>query len=76
MTGGNFLLVLVFLAFSLLAPVPASSRMVNYSFDGVVTEVMDGDTFLLETIRPYTPAKFRVRLYGVFAPVLAHDGKP
>lgn len=76
MTGGNFLLVLVFLAFSLLAPVPASSRMVNYSFDGVVTEVMDGDTFLLETIRPYTPAEFLVRLYGVFAPVLADNGKP
>jgi endonuclease YncB( thermonuclease family) len=76
MMGGNFPRVLAFLVLSLLIPFPASSRMVNYSFDGVVTEVMDGDTFLLETIRPYTPAKFWVRLYGVFAPVLAHNGKP
>lgn len=76
MLSGCFPLVLAFLTLSFLVPLPASARMVNYSFDGVVREVIDGDTFLLETTQPYTPAKYRVRLYGVYAPVLTGNSRP
>jgi micrococcal nuclease len=75
MMGRSFLRVLAFLVLLLLISFPASSGLVNYSFDGVVTKVIDGDTFLLETTKPYTPAKFQVRLYGLYAPVLAGRGK-
>ena len=64
----------VFLILTLIFHSPASARMVNYSFDGVVMEVVDGDTFLLETTKPYTPGLFRVRLYGVYAPVINGKG--
>lgn len=75
MMRGSFPRVLAFLALSLLVPVTATSRMVNYTFDGIVTKVIDGNTFLLKTIPPYAHAKYSVRLYGVFAPVLATTGK-
>jgi micrococcal nuclease len=67
--------VLSFLVLFLLISIHASARMVDYAFDGVVTEVIDGDTFLLDTTKPYTPATFHVRLYGIYAPVLADRGK-
>ncbi len=51
-------------------------RRVNYGFDGIVTKVVNGETFLVDASLPYLSGRSSVRLYGVYAPVMSSKGRP
>jgi endonuclease YncB( thermonuclease family) len=67
---------ILLLILGLSSPASDLPRRVDYGFDGVVTKVISGDKFLVNTSLPYLSGRSSVRLYGVYAPVMSVKGRP